>query len=219
MFWYLNFGGGGILGVLISWVVNCTLAEISVSKFFSLYFGILFCAIGLIVGVRVFRSPVPSDKRNVLVFFAAMVIFSGILCIVLDEQWFKFAAVYKVPLYIIVGMSVCFAFTFSLLDLLNYGLAYFQGEDSKALIESSSQVHLVLVSSLAMGAAFGAIFGLLDVEDRGPDIRNALIHEENYCIPIGFLIGSVSGATNYSYRKRSREVAGFKYGSSPMDAI
>ena len=38
--------GGIVLGIVVSWVVNCTLAEISFNTFFSVYFGILFTAIG-----------------------------------------------------------------------------------------------------------------------------------------------------------------------------
>ena len=120
--------------ILISWAVNCTLAEVSLNKFFSVvstclvatgpiggivrewsledkalsctrrvllwvvrwrargqYFGILFSAIGMVIlcRLRSERHPVPTTKKPVLVGFACMVIVSGLLCMLLDEHWFR----------------------------------------------------------------------------------------------------------------------------------
>ncbi|CAJ1329898.1 unnamed protein product [Effrenium voratum] len=38
---------GVLLGIIISLIVNCTLVEISISSFFSLYFGFLFIVVVL----------------------------------------------------------------------------------------------------------------------------------------------------------------------------
>merc|ERR1719305_703090 len=40
------------IGALISFVVNCTLIEISLSPFFSFYFGLLFMAVGFLIFFR-----------------------------------------------------------------------------------------------------------------------------------------------------------------------
>ena len=45
-----------------------------------------------------------------------------------------------------------------------------------------------------MGLLFGLIFGLLDVEDASIfNIRKELFKEENYCIPIGLILGAIAG--------------------------
>ena len=60
-----------------------------------------------------------------------------------------------------------------------------------------TQVHLVLGTSIVMGFIFGLIFGVMDVEDKhGWALRNALIHEEHYCLPIGLVIGGIAGYFN-----------------------
>jgi len=203
------FIGGGTIGVLVSWVVNCTLAEISLNSFFSLYFGILFAGIGMLILVRVCNSKTTERRMQpILVTFALLVITSGILCTALDQQWFHFSATVKVPLYAIVGMSVCFAFTFSFLDMINLMIGMCNNEEVKALVESRQQVNLILGSSMAMGAAFGLIFGLMDVEDkRGLALRDSLIQEERYCIPVGVVLGGLTGLGNHIMRHQAPRVA------------
>lgn len=45
-----------------------------------------------------------------------------------------------------------------------------------------------------MGLLFGLIFGLLDVEDASIyHIKQALLKEENYCLPIGIVLGAIAG--------------------------
>ena len=47
---------GAIFGVAVSWIVNCTLVEISLNSFFSVYFGTLFLLIGGIIFWRIFAG-------------------------------------------------------------------------------------------------------------------------------------------------------------------
>ena len=45
-----------------------------------------------------------------------------------------------------------------------------------------------------MGLAFGTIFGIMDMEEvQMRFIKQMLVKEENYCIPIGIICGSLSG--------------------------
>ena len=45
-----------------------------------------------------------------------------------------------------------------------------------------------------MGAIFGFIFGVMDVEDEvAYQIKLALLKEEHYCYPIGALLGALAG--------------------------
>ena len=53
------------IGALISFVVNCTLIEISLSPFFSFYFGLLFMAVGFLIFFRAGSINVdPEDCAN-----------------------------------------------------------------------------------------------------------------------------------------------------------
>lgn len=70
-------------------------------------------------------------------------------------------------------------------------------------MESETQVYLVVVTAVIMGAVFGFIFGLLDVEDEQlSHLRLALLREESYCYPIGALVGGAAAAINQSLRER-----------------
>jgi hypothetical protein len=45
-----------------------------------------------------------------------------------------------------------------------------------------------------MGMLFGLIFGIMDLEDVSiRQIKHYLIKEENYCIPIGLILGAITG--------------------------
>merc|ERR1712048_1527898 len=101
-----------------------------------------------------------------------------------------------------LGLAVAFALTFSIVDVLNYLLGFFQNSVAKPIVESAQQVYLVLVVSLAMGVVFGFTFGMLDVEDEQVyHIKVALMREEHYCLPMGILLGAASGFGNEYYRQ------------------
>jgi hypothetical protein len=45
-----------------------------------------------------------------------------------------------------------------------------------------------------MGLLFGLIFGIMDIEDvSNRFIKKQLLREENYCLPIGLLLGAIAG--------------------------
>merc|ERR1719453_1974185 len=185
MLYAVSMGVGGVLGVVISMVVNLALIEISISPFFSMYFGILFVLVGCLILWRVLSHEASDPlqlKKMHLSIFAGTIILSGALCFLLDRRMFVGLAPWmKVPLYMTLGLAVAFALTFSIVDVLNYILGFCQSTIAKPVVESSQQVYLVLVVSLAMGVIFGFTFGLLDVEDEQVyHIRIALLREERY---------------------------------------
>merc|ERR1712113_317108 len=160
------------------------------------YFGILFIVVGGIILWRIFSQDAgdgmgSTAKRKPLAAFALLIVLSGLICFTLQRQWYHgLTPMMKVPLYIILGTSVAFALTFSVVDLVNYVLGFLQVSIAKPFVESSSQVYMVLISALITGAIFGLIFGLMDVEDEvSYQIRLALLREEHYCYPIGAIIG------------------------------
>lgn len=198
---------GMILGILCSLIVNCTLVEVSLSKFFSMYFGILFIAVGIIIFWRLNANSTEDveNRKHQLMALSTLIIISGTLCFFLDKSWlFSLSAFSKVPLYSMLGISIAFALTFSLIDLINYLIGFIQGSITRPLIESKAQVYLILVFTITMGAIFGFIFGLLDVEDESSHhIRLALMKAENYCFPIGAVLGGISGFGNEVFRQQT----------------
>jgi len=189
---------GALIVVLISFTVNCTLVEISINSFFAVYFGCLFI---LIAGVLLWRVRTGDHPRPYLLgAFSFMVLFSGIICFFLEANWFiGMRAGWKVPLYSILGVSLCFALLFSIIDLINYcstGLCDCC-HMTKALVETETQVYLVVGTAMVMGFVFGLVFGLLDVEDEKlSNLKVALLREESICYPIGALLGGGAAAVN-----------------------
>ena len=189
---------GALLGALSSLIVNCTLIEISINPFFSVYFGILFILIGSVILWRVRTGGHP--KPYLLTGFSIMIIISGLLCFILEKNWFtSISAATKVPLYTILGVSVTFALMFSLVDILNYFCVC--SSTSKPLVETELQVYLLAMCACLLGASFGLIFGLLDIEDEKLyNLRVALLRDQSYCYPIGSIIGALGAVANQFLR-------------------
>lgn len=205
---------GVLLGIIISLIVNCTLVEISISGFFSLYFGVLFIFVGGIILWRIFSQEAgdmmgSEAKRQPLAAFGVLIILSGVICFTLEQQWYRGTSpMIKVPLYMMLGTSVAFALTFSVVDLLNYVLGFLQVSVAKPFVESANQVYMVLATALIMGAVFGCIFGALDVEDEvSYQIRLALLREERYCYPVGAVLGGAVGFANEYIREQEERCA------------
>ncbi|CAD7926904.1 unnamed protein product [Amoebophrya sp. A25] len=202
---------GIALGITISLIVNCTLLEISLNAFFATYFGILFCAVGCIILWRLRQQevsntahPSSSDEADMrrkrhLTYFSYLVIVSGILCFMLERDWyFRMSPFTKVPLYSILGISVSFALTFSVIDLVNYTVGLVQGNTmARPIVESPNQIHVVLILAFVMGATFGCIFGMMQVASADTyKIRLSLLRVEHYCYQLGGLLGAVGGVAN-----------------------
>lgn len=205
---------GAVLGIVVSLIVNSTLVEISVSPFFSLYFGLLFLAVGSIIMWRLHAvtasqplTNAEANRKNQLQFFAWLIMVSGGLCFVLERHWFVGVPyLVKIPLYTLLGISVSFALTFALVDVLNYAGGFVQMTYARPLVESQPQVFLVLTTSLIMGGLFGFIFGVMDVEDAAQyTIALALKKEEHMCYPIGIVLGGLAGFGNEILRIRGEE--------------
>lgn len=217
---------GMVLGLAISLIVNSTLVEISVSPFFALYFGLLFMSVGGIIIYRLngasFLSGsssldadqtlllAPEDelrRKKQLTFFASLILVSGFLCFLLEKNWFVgLSWTTKVPLYTILGVSVAFALVFSVVDLVNYVMGFLRASVARPVVESSLQVYLIMTIALIMGATFGFIFGVMDIEDEIQyQVRLALLKEERTCLPIGAVLGAIAGFGNEFLRLKSDE--------------
>ena len=230
---------GMILGIAVSLIVNSTLVEISVSPFFALYFGLLFMSVGGIIiyrlnGSTLFSSSggntdadqalllMPEDekrRKKQLTFFASLILVSGFLCFILEKNWFVYLTwVGKIPLYTILGISVTFALVFSVVDLINYLMGFLRASAARPVVESSHQVYFVMTVALVMGAIFGFIFGIMDIEDEIQyQVRLALLKEERTCLPIGALLGAFAGFGNEYIRLKSDEYTSLQSGGFDDD--
>ena len=115
---------GALIGAFISLVVDSSLFEISVNGFFSFVFGVSLMLIGAMILFRVLPQPGHGINavRVFIIGFSILVIFSGIFCFFLERDWITVLKPNaKVPMYIVLGTSLCFALTFSIVDLVNQG--------------------------------------------------------------------------------------------------
>jgi hypothetical protein len=63
--------------------------------------------------------------RMFIIGFSILVIFSGLFCFFLERDWITVLKPNaKIPMYIVLGTSLCFALTFSIVDLVNQGVSY-----------------------------------------------------------------------------------------------
>merc|ERR1712087_1096938 len=86
-------------------------------------------------------------------------------------------------------------------------LGFLQVSVAKPVVESAAQVYMILTTALIMGALFGLIFGVMDVEDEvSYQIRLALLREERYCYPVGGVLGGVVGFANEYIRETEEKI-------------
>lgn len=209
--------GGACLGALLSFVVNCTLVEISLNPFFSFYFGILFIVVGIAILWRV-NSHGSATKRWLLFLFATAVLVSGFLCFFFDKNWvFTLSAKAKIPLYATIGLSTCFAITFCSVDLINFCCDQ-MNPNKQPLVESPAQVHLVLFISVVMGIGYGYTFGFMDVGKTATNteqLQSQLEKQEIFCLPFGVVLGALGAGLNEYYRY-NQSSASDRYKYSPL---
>lgn len=196
---------GAVLGMMISFAVNCSLIEITLNGVFALYFGVLFMIIGALVFQRIRSGDHPHPI--ILYTFAGMTFLSGLLCFLSETSFFLYySAVVKVPLYALLGISICFALVFSLIDLINYFAGFCQGDASRPLVENDTQVLLVALTSVALGFIFGFVFGMMDLEDTPVVLlRDQFAKEQRVCYPLAAMVGAISSMINFKLRANSGE--------------
>jgi len=198
---------GLAIGVVIAEVVANSLIEISVTPVFSIVFGIAFILLGLALVWRVWKSVTESSRRIFMIMFAVLVFISGIFSFILEERWVYMPAGAKIPMYAIIGVSLSFALTFSLTEFINLGLCdkcCNTDFENNPLIGSKKQIFIIFAGSIIMGAIFGVLFGVIDVENDDPQHTK---FKENliWSIPLGGILGGVLGFINQFIRSSPRE--------------
>ena len=186
---------GAVLGGCISVVVNNALIEISLTPFFAGVFGLVLLLLGsLMLWRKLWESHEAPCMRFLVLSFSSLVLLSGVSCFLLEKDWFKtISPRMKVPMYMMLGVSLCFSVSFTAVDLLNaYHDRHSYDMRRRSLVSTPQQVGIVLVGAVSMGASFGLMFGAMDVEDAIEKLRT----EERASLPIGVLIGGIVGGVN-----------------------
>ncbi|EKX51072.1 hypothetical protein GUITHDRAFT_102994 [Guillardia theta CCMP2712] len=168
---------GMCFGAFISLIVDAALFEVGQSPYFAMLFGLCLIVIGGLIIWRV--APEPGERmtrwRFLVFVFSTLILSSGICCFLLNKDWLVgLSPAIKLPMYTILGTSLCFALTFSIVDLINQrnlccNNAIYLGDVADFIVppvaSSSKQIYVVMISSIIMGGIFGLSFGLFDVED------------------------------------------------------
>jgi len=193
---------GGVLGGIISVIVNNALIEISLTPVFAALFGVVLVLLGALMLFRkLWESHDAPCMRIVVLLFSALVLLAGISCFLLEKDWFKtIAPSAKVPMYMALGVALCFSVSFTTIDLINaYHDRHSYDMRRRSLVSTPQQIGVVLGGAIAMGASFGLMFGVMDVEDN---VEQRLRTEERFSFPIGVLVGGTVGGVNavLSYR-------------------
>eukprot|EP01125_Pyxidicula_operculata_P001880 TRINITY_DN1176_c0_g1_i5.p1 TRINITY_DN1176_c0_g1~~TRINITY_DN1176_c0_g1_i5.p1 ORF type:complete len:211 (-),score=6.98 TRINITY_DN1176_c0_g1_i5:167-799(-) len=182
---------GALLGLILAEVIAYSLLEISVTSAFSYIFGVGFCLLGLALGWRIFQSVPGKFKKIIMMFFALLVLASGISCFFLQNGISSFTPQERVPLYMILGVSFAFSLTFSFSEILSLALCDRCCNTDFAnnpVFGTPRQIFGLFATSLSMGAAFGILFGLTDVENDDANHSHLKVNTI-YSIPVGILCG------------------------------
>jgi hypothetical protein len=150
--------------------VELFLFDVSESAVFAIVYGVLLIAAGLAIGRKVRPDSLAElrtmDRQRLAVLsFAICVVSSGFFCFILEREWLSvLSTAVKIPMYMVLGTSSCFAISFSVIDTVNTGCCTpdeSDGEErlTRAIVSSPSQIYSILVGSVAMGAVFGFMFG------------------------------------------------------------
>lgn len=151
---------GSALGLVVSWITNSVLLEVSTSPAFTWWFSLVLVGTGALLARR--AQVEPGGPRPAGTLFALLVLGGGLLCLVVGENPLRLSSAARVPLFAWLGAAVSSLLCLSLVDMVNLSLSPLRGG---AVVESAGQVSSVVFLSVLMGLSFGLIFGVADVED------------------------------------------------------
>jgi len=194
---------GSVLGMVIAFLVICTLVEISLSYFEAVLFGIILIMLGGFILARTLCSSEALNERLyriILGGFAVLVVISGLCCFALQENWHKSLSTHqKIPIYFLLGTTLSFSIIFGMGDIVNICGTRCTGEDDVPIFHTNAQIYLVVIAAVVMGAVEGLIFGCLDAED------DVYLHDQfqktrEACVPLGGVTGAIVGILNQMFR-------------------
>ncbi len=132
-----------------------------------------------------------------LLVITGQVFASGVICFVVDKDFAHNLSVHaKVPLYILLSVSMCFAWLFVVFDAWYHVLISYPEYQllPKPFLSNLFAVRLMGVACLVLGIYFGSLFGHLENEEIARShIEVSLERENDYGYPIAALLGGCVG--------------------------
>ncbi|KAL1529907.1 hypothetical protein AB1Y20_000835 [Prymnesium parvum] len=185
---------GAVLGALVAIFTNDALYEISTVPAFATAYGVILIVLGsLMVWRKLWDRHEAMAKRALVLGFSVLVMCSGAACFLLEKDWFMHVPyLLKVPLYMLLGVSLSFTVSCSLVDIASGCIDRVSDEYSRVFAWSPHQVFLILAGAVVMGAAVGFMFGVVDVEDDFSRIQG----ESATLVGICSVFGGITGAAN-----------------------
>merc|ERR1712195_209252 len=170
---------GAILGMVVAFMVICSLVEVSISFFEAVLFGFVLLFVGAFMiwrAVATGEAQPPVFFRIIMGGFGAIVGVSGLCCFMLQEGWRDGMSPHaKVPIYFLLGTTLSFSVIFGFGEIVN------------------------ICAGSCMQDVEGIIFGTLDAEDD-VYLRDNFQKTNGDCIPIGASVGFFMGLINESLR-------------------
>eukprot|EP00656_Telonema_subtile_P056195 TRINITY_DN8930_c0_g1_i2.p1 TRINITY_DN8930_c0_g1~~TRINITY_DN8930_c0_g1_i2.p1 ORF type:complete len:245 (+),score=52.90 TRINITY_DN8930_c0_g1_i2:213-947(+) len=194
---------GAILGMLVAFMVICSLVEISLSFFEAVMFGFVLLFVGVFMVWRAMATgevQPPPLFRAVMGGFGGLVAVSGLCCFMLQEGWHHGMSTHaKIPIYFMLGTTLSFSVIFGFGEIVNICAGGCMDETAAPVLNSPKQILVLVILASIMGAVEGIIFGTLDAED---DIylRGNFQRTTQYCMPLGGSVGFLMGFVNESLR-------------------
>ena len=208
--------GSGV-GLISSLVVNSSMLEVSINGFFTFYFCIILIVVGSLMYYRSKQreaqfSNQPQDndqtfmkdeKQKFFTYSSWVVLAAGVLCLLLEKDWNRdFPYILKVPIYILLGMSLTYLVSFAILDFMNFASSYLQHSSSPHAVESTDQIVALLANCFVCGLIYGLVFSVMDIEDSTyGQLKNRFFYEIGFCMPIGIIGGALGGLGNEILRQ------------------
>ncbi|CAD8182302.1 unnamed protein product [Paramecium octaurelia] len=213
---------GAILCVLSTTVGNFILIEIRFNILFSAYFGLIFILTGcyilmrtkMLVNYRIFTQW--TLKQKFVLSYAAVIILSGFTCFYLyfDQEWHQGLNFYsKIPLFVILGMSLNSTICYLIVDLINFFVGLTQKVQQRTIMETPNQIVSFIVISTTIGFLQGLIFSVLDIEDveNKTTSFNLVLFEELLLSPFIVVLGCLGGLFNEYLRLKGSHLQSYTF--------
>jgi hypothetical protein len=201
-----------VCGLVQAEIIANSLIEIADVKVFAIIFGVALALLGCALLWRAWTVRAERVKFAFLAGFSLLVVASGVSCFFVTDLIHGLTPGAKTPLLMLIGMSLSFALTFCLVELLNADLcgrccACLADDAAGAtggVFTSRKQFAGVFSASLGMGALYGILFGTLDVEMTSA-AHNSFETLLLVSMPIGMVFGGIVGAVNQWLREKNPE--------------
>ncbi|CAD8212431.1 unnamed protein product [Paramecium pentaurelia] len=213
---------GAIICLLSITIGNFILIEIRFNILFSAYFGLTFILTGVYILLKtkiLMNNTINTQwtlKQKYLVCFASVIIASGLICFCLyfDQEWHKGLNFYtKIPLYVILGMSLSSTICYLTIDLINFFVGLTQKVQQRTIVETPNQIISFIFISSLIGFLQGLLFSSLDIEDvENKNISFYLImFEELLLVPFIIVLGCIGGVFNEYLRLKGSHLQSYTF--------